>query len=623
MKQLKKYILNSVIILTAGMTFYACSSDKDELFDKISTTQETTTVSNITGTILTPKTDYPDSKTHKMPTKAFLIGADADVPGILSSSRFTAHCLIKVAGDDGIKHTEVTMSAKSSSDGKYTIIVQDAGKVFHNAVKRNPYANEEWEMAIIAGGGKWDESSKRVIFAIEGNDGVSSHEVNHLIAPLTTNWTKVTTNGDGSYNVKLIFSIRGTLVRLNVNNERTEAFRGAVRLNSKALCRNIYFDMSSPSHNGQLVWKPLAKYDKPTIVTNSAVPARYAKQFIFWGMPTNEQTEAENEFTPDQYGYTFINETNDELYRRKGDFKEGKSTNLSLRIANIKLPIEYFDKNNYTRHSKWAFTNTSYNNQSYYVYNRALDILTDLDKQNKDWHVPSVFEWAAIVPRSHGYTEEAASRPLIYLDGKSNHRKRMEQNEEVESPRNNFTTYRSEYINIRKGVNYAVRFAPPTAKVRWRSAASYNASFHSKPIPFAKDYRYYSAYKYEVVEDAGNGQRGLLVTVRYLGEGGKHITLKDINDEFWNNPAPSGINDVKISFPFYGYMDQGIINKKVKQQGEACYYWTVTPGGSLVPLGGWMTYITAARSISLRDYQLNETHDGRQYRYLLRLVSSK
>ncbi len=616
-----KLFIYAVLFLLAGWGLTACSSEQDELMEKATEAKTAKESCDITGTVIPLAYDSPTRTAAKMRTPG--VEADASIQEILKSTEFTAHCLIKVSGCNDIKHTEVELTVSKDNNDKNTLSVKDARKVFHEAVGREPQPGEVWKMSIIAGGGKWDEANKRVCFCIEGDKGVYSHHANRLIAPLATDWTVVRTKSDGSYDVNLVFSVRGTLVRLDIQNELTAPFVRSVLLNSKALCRNIYFDMSSPSADGKLVWKPLVTDNKPTVVTNGPVPAQYTKQFVFWGMPTHEQDVSENEFAPDAYGYTFVNETNDKLYRRKGDFVSGKVSNLVLRIARIKLPIEYFDKKNYNGHSQYAFTNSSYNHQSYYVYNRTLDILSDLDKQNKGWHVPSVFEWAAVVPRSHGYTEEAASKPLIYLDGKSNHLGIMEQNEEVESPRNNFMTYRSQYVNVRKGVNYAVRFAPPTAKVRWRSAAGYNASFHTRPIPFASDYRYYAAYKYEVVENAGDGHRGILVTVRYLGESGKHLTLKDINDDFWRVPAPSGINDIKVFFPFYGYMDQGVANTKVRQQEKACYYWTVTPGGSLVPLGGWMTYITAARSISLRDYQLNETHDGRQYRYLIRLVSSR
>ncbi len=624
--QLRKQLFQTLFILCAGVTFYSCSSDQEGPLDNISIAKDGIANSEITGMVTQlagGAASAPATRVLKSADAQPKVSADTSISEILESTNFTAHCLIKVSNSSTVKHTEVSMTAETNADGKEVISVKDANKVFYKAVGREPQSGEVWKMAIVAGGGKWDEASKRVVFSIDGNDGVSSYGDNHLTAPLATNWTTIVSNSDGSYKANLSFSIRGTLVRLNVNNELADPFVRAIRLNSKALCRKIYFDMNTPTPDGNLIWKPLANGTQPTIVTNSSVPARNIKQFVFWGMPTAEQNPTEYELNADQYGYTLLNQTNDKLYNRKGDFVAGKVSELDVRIANIKMPIAYFAKTNYTGHPEWAFTNSSYNDQSYYVYNRALDILSDLDTQRKGWHVPSVFEWAAVIPRSHAYTEEAASKPLIYLDGKSNHINIMAQNEEVECPRNNFITYRSQYVNVRKGVNYAIRFAPPTAKVRWRSAAGYVASFHTRPVPFAQDHRYYAAYKYEVVDNAGNGHPGILVTVRYLGESGKDMTLCDINDEFWSHPAPSGISDVQVAFPFYGYMNQGNINRKVNQQDEACYYWTVTPGGSLVPLAGWMTYITNARSISLRNYQLNESHDGRQYRYLLRLVSSK
>lgn len=613
-------------VLCAATMLFSCSSDNEGLFENKTASSSVTAPAGckIGGTIRSLQGDGAGTGTPQMRTRALHVDVEADIPTILKSSDFKAHCFIRRAGTNAINHTEVKMNLQINDDGSYQLYVAHPEDVFKNAVGRNPNPGEEWEMAIVAGGGEWDEASKRLTFSIDGNEGVASAGKNELIAPFACDWTKAKAELDGTYKVdNLDFRVRGTLVRLGVDNELTSAFTRNILFSSNALYRDIYFDLSETTADDKLKWKPTAEISRTTVVTNAPVPVGKTTYFVFWGMPAEDQTIPADELTPDAYGFTFFNKNDREVFLRQEKFKENQVTNLNLRIARPKLPIEYFAKENYKGHSRYAFTNTSVNDQSYYVYNRALDILKDLEKNSTDWHVPSLYEWAAVVPRTHTYPEETNSYPLIYLDGESKHTDLIWQNEEVECPRYAFNTYRSAYLNTRTGVNYALRFAPATGKTRWRSADGYFAIFKKEPVPFARDYSRYAAYRYEILDNIGNGHRGLRVSVRYLGEGGKYISINDIDDAFWAQPAPSGEKDIVVDFPYYGYMDQGIANRKVKQQEDAAYYWTVTGSGSLIPKGGWLTFITNARSISLRKEKLNETNDGRQYRYLLRLVSNK
>lgn len=169
----------------------------------------------------------------------------------------------------------------------------------------------------------------------------------------------------------------------------------------------------------------------------------------------------------------------------------------------------------------------------YWDWTSALSLFSDVEWEGKQYHLPTMEEWKAIVPEAAGnvrFNEELNKKltETVFLSGE-----RMDCVQEFKGTTDD-------------NVCYALRF---------------------------KGTEFQSAWKYELVLQGENGCM-MRITSRNVIDG---VTIDQIATEaFWK---PDKLRDVVRIFPLSGYMEERKGELEVDLRGSYGYFWSASRGG--------------------------------------------
>lgn len=205
-----------------------------------------------------------------------------------------------------------------------------------------------------------------------------------------------------------------------------------------------------------------------------------------------------------------------------------------------KLAIEYVAQFNLDETGK-AFVTTNANDAGkLFTYQEAETAIgTGLTIGNKTYHLPSIAEWAGILPKFESRVEFANTSVVSYNDVV----------EEIEIA-GTTASYKADYRCPGNNIGYALRFKDEK-----------------------NDHR--SAWRYEYADNlASSGEKILKITVRYLGVNPTIQTIDQIADEnYWKQPDA---NEIVRYFPAAGYMRNG----EVRSRGTYGRYMSASKNAS-------------------------------------------